>query len=85
MLYYILDATDENSVGTYRILQKELENYPSGSLTSKSTIVVCIKIDIEENWEIKVKFLSSSIGQEVIETSDKHSIGFEKLVTKLRG
>ena len=30
MLIYILDATDEDLVGTYRILQKELENYPSG-------------------------------------------------------
>ena len=49
MLIYILDATDEELVGTYRILQKELENYPSGSLATKRSIVVCNKIDIEEN------------------------------------
>ena len=84
VLVYILDATDEDLVGTYRILQKELENYPSGSLATKRSIVVCNKIDIEENWEFKVKFLSNSIGHEVIAISGKHSIGLEKLVTKLR-
>ena len=54
-----MDAPDEDSVGTYRILQKELENYPSGPL-------------------------ASSIGQEVIGISGKHSIGLEKLVAKLK-
>ena len=48
-MVYILDATDEDLVGTYEILQKELENYPSGSLATKKSIVVCNKIDIEEN------------------------------------
>ena len=49
MLIYKSDETGEDLVITYRILQKELENYPSGSLATKRSIVVCNKIDIEEN------------------------------------
>ena len=54
ILLHLIDLTEEDIVGNYLKIRKELSNY-GGSLSDKKELIFCNKIDLVEKKDMKKK------------------------------